>query len=266
MQDVVRRLAQPIKQQYLGKEGEVIRIQSIPRSNTSPLLRLYTAAGAHHDVDQIIFATQANQARKLLLTMVDSMHTLAQQAEEADRCRALSAFEYTSTLVVNHFDESTLPSHKEDRRDLNISHSPQTSRSRNFTVDLKATKVHKDRLSDAHVQATHILPNNLLQTTNPITSIPSNQIISSTWLERALLTPESKKVLDRYFRLDVARGGGGSMQGVNGVWFVGSWAATGLPLLEGCVDSAERVVAAILLGRTPHLKQRRVDERGYRQG
>jgi len=38
----------------------------------------------------------------------------------------------------------------------------------------------------------------------------------------------------------------GPAQGAENVWFVGSWVAEGVPLLEGCVVSAEKVVEKIL--------------------
>jgi hypothetical protein len=36
-------------------------------------------------------------------------------------------------------------------------------------------------------------------------------------------------------------------QGRDGIWFVGSWAADGVPLLEGCVESAEDVIGEIVV-------------------
>ena len=38
----------------------------------------------------------------------------------------------------------------------------------------------------------------------------------------------------------------GWAQGLQNVWFVGSWVADGVPLLEGCVVSAEKVVDKLL--------------------
>jgi hypothetical protein len=35
-------------------------------------------------------------------------------------------------------------------------------------------------------------------------------------------------------------------QGNNNIWFVGSWLGEGIPLLEGCIESAEKVVDMIL--------------------
>jgi len=35
-------------------------------------------------------------------------------------------------------------------------------------------------------------------------------------------------------------------QGREGIWFVGSWLGEGIPLLEGCVESAEGVVERMM--------------------
>jgi hypothetical protein len=36
-------------------------------------------------------------------------------------------------------------------------------------------------------------------------------------------------------------------QGVQNIWFVGSWVGGGIPLLEGCVESAETVAEMVRL-------------------
>lgn len=82
----------------------------------------------------------------------------------------------------------------------------------------------------------------LLQTTNPLVQIDPSKVLSSAWYERAAVSSESKAVLGR-FLLDET---GGDSQGIDGVWFCGSWCAEGIPLLEGCVTSALQVVRALV--------------------
>ena len=65
-------------------------------------------------------------------------------------------------------------------------------------------------------------------------------MLSQTWFERFLPTLESSRVRREVF----FREGWG--QGNNNIWFVGSWLGEGIPLLEGCVESAEDVVDMIL--------------------
>lgn len=61
------------------------------------------------------------------------------------------------------------------------------------------------------------------------------------------MSVSSKKVLSRFILSPTGKGEGekGDLQGIDGIWFCGSWCAEGLPLLEGCVTSSERAVRAI---------------------
>ena len=63
-------------------------------------------------------------------------------------------------------------------------------------------------------------------------------MLSQTWFERYLPSLESLRVRREVFE--------GPAQGAGNVWFVGSWVAEGVPLLEGCVVSAEKVVEKLL--------------------
>lgn len=158
---------------------------------------------------------------------------------------------YATCLVVNHYDTSLLPA-PADRRDLNlVTCAPAATYS---TVSTPMT------LPPSSVQATHIISRThpslakalpptveLLQTTNPIVAIDPSKVISATWYERAMVCPASKRVLSHFVLPEPAssRRSEADFQGRNGIWFVGSWCADGLPLLEGCVESAERVVVAL---------------------
>ena len=63
-------------------------------------------------------------------------------------------------------------------------------------------------------------------------------VLGQTWFERYLPSLESLKARKEIFE--------GPAQGAENVWFVGSWVAEGVPLLEGCVVSAEKVVEKVL--------------------
>jgi hypothetical protein len=80
----------------------------------------------------------------------------------------------------------------------------------------------------------------LYQTTNPHRLPKKDTILSKTWFKRYLPSLESLRVRKEVFARD--RWG----QGVDGIWFVGSWLGEGIPLLEGCVESAEAVVESML--------------------
>ncbi|KAG0245995.1 hypothetical protein BGX31_005059 [Mortierella sp. GBA43] len=91
-----------------------------------------------------------------------------------------------------------------------------------------------------------------LQTTNPIFQPRPETVISSAWFERAVVTPESVKAVDELNkRMDEQSDrllAGASTSISDRVWFVGSYAYPGIPLLEGCVVTSaevmERIIAA----------------------
>lgn len=186
----------------------------------------------------------------------------------ADTITALRAFTYVRTLVVNHTDCTVLPAQHADRRDLNLASFERARTRLEVKLDADDEAGASDcTMSYSNVQATHILERTharlqqqqqagslptptqdgepsplLLQTTNPLVQIDPSKVLSSAWYERAAVSSESKAVLGR-FLLDET---GGDSQGIDGVWFCGSWCAEGIPLLEGCVTSALQVVRALV--------------------
>ncbi|KAF9432881.1 hypothetical protein BGZ76_010190 [Entomortierella beljakovae] len=99
-----------------------------------------------------------------------------------------------------------------------------------------------------------------LQTTNPIFQPKPETVISSAWFERAVVNPESMKAVDELDeqmqgqadRLLAAATSGTSTSVSDRVWFVGSYAYQGIPLLEGCVVSANQVMDRIIAGEPAH--------------
>lgn len=237
------------------------------------------SSGQSWSFDEVIFATQANQARFLLADYYKSLHDsespldVHELSMEKERLDSLGKFSYTTSVVVNHYDEgNTLPSSHDDRRILNLARwsdadIAQTMSSKLLNEEkLDSSK----RLGKEYIMATHDLsilhPNcrspssgaALLQTTNPTVKIEEGSIVSSQVFERAIMTLESKETLKQFMKYprtsttsseDKRRGAENEdtkcFQGLGGIWFVGSWAAEGIPLLEGCVVSAERAVEAI---------------------
>ncbi|KAF9978213.1 hypothetical protein BGZ73_003394 [Actinomortierella ambigua] len=119
--------------------------------------------------------------------------------------------------------------------------------------------------------ATHIMNNTaptlgqttkFLQTTNPIFPPKPETVISSAWFERAVVNPRSFKAVDELdqlmedqaVRLAAASATAAAVgatqptkRASDRVWFVGSYAYTGIPLLEGCVVSALHAVERIVM-------------------
>ncbi|KAF9332544.1 hypothetical protein BG006_004588 [Podila minutissima] len=88
----------------------------------------------------------------------------------------------------------------------------------------------------------------VLQTTNPLFPPQSDLVISSTWLERAVVNVESAKALDHLHRqMDRQQDPNSKGSPVpSRVWFVGSYASPGIPSLESCVSSAVNVMDRIV--------------------
>ncbi|KAL0065643.1 hypothetical protein AAF712_007284 [Marasmius tenuissimus] len=155
--------------------------------------------------------------------------------------------------------------HGEQERDHHTSHSPLTTTTTNTPTR---------SLPPIYTMATHSLPPPVgfpshlppvYQTTNPIVEPKEKRILSVSSLERAVVTMESKSVLHELHVEDApwfwqcagqGRSRLGPIQGAGrlgrkgrrsdssgpGIWLCGSYAYSGIPLLEGCVVSARNVV------------------------
>ena len=250
VQQVVALLSAPLNPSHIHLSSSITSMSPSPSSTSSTRL-IFSSTSPALDFDHVVLATQANQAAVLLRLLRDTLPSASLQKAEQGRIDALGSFEYTKSLVVNHRDSSLLPSNAHDRRDLNLaSFAPG--------VEDQGTK---HTLPSTAIQSTHIISRThphlgpaceLLQTTNPIVRVDPSLVLSETWYERAKVTRGSKAVLPR-FLLDGAKSRRkkegvtrrGDLQGQRGIWLVGSWCARGIPLLEGCVVSAERAVLQI---------------------
>lgn len=186
-----------------------------------------TEDGASTTYDHVVSCLPAPTTARLSRTLAKALD--AQNAStseiEAERARSelLLRFPTRSANVINHVDDQgvRLPC-RMDRRILNL--------------DLPSTR-------RGHVAATHVIDRNdagkghVYQTTTPCSTSPLNPkaILSETTFERAIVTLDSRAALKELW----------TVQGDRGLWLAGSWCASGIPLLEGCVVSAERVVERI---------------------
>ncbi|GAA5968945.1 hypothetical protein JCM11641_000786 [Rhodosporidiobolus odoratus] len=238
------------------------------------------------EVDHIVFATQADQAATLLSLLASSTPALDPSPRSRPNGRhldktlaALRSFTYTQTTVVTHTDSSLLPPAPRDRKDLNLA-VVATRSARPLSQKIPCSP-------ESGVQTTHILrsllpsssaasspmPRLLLQTTNPLISPSPFLTLSSTTFTRCVVNPSSQNAVPLFSRLVEEGGvqglslpsslsggrtsegegegeGGGEGKEGGGIWFVGSYAAPGIPLLEGCVESAEGVVGGLIRRET----------------
>lgn len=239
---IVTALAKPLPPAQVHLSSTLSSLSSSPSPIGRPHVVLHSSDEGVSPLKfaHVILATQANQARTLLATMPHP------SAAAKARLAALGAFSYEKSLVVTHSDESVLPSALKDRRDLTFaSHARETS---NPTAP--PPQDDSDHRSRGWIQATHTVSTHplILQTTNLVTALSPSLTHRSTWFERAVVSRSSRAALPGFLLPDGDGDGAegeGVHQGVDGVWLVGSWAAEGCPLLEGCVASAERVVGAV---------------------
>ncbi|KAJ4485481.1 splicing factor, Prp19-binding domain-containing protein [Lentinula aciculospora] len=275
VQEVVSKLIADVQHVHLS--SPISNIQINPNDPTTSSItvsaddRTQIYNGFHH----IIFATQAIHAVPLLESFASSLppHAKAKRRAVEEQVACLRQFSYCSTLVINHTDPSLLPDDPQDKRDLNLIYP---DRGLPPIVDQKELNSSETKdawslrcLPPSYTMATHVLlppqgyPAHLptiYQTTNPIVNPRESRILSVASLDRAVLTVQSKRALKglnvEYGRkwwqaAGQGKSGLGPLQGARrgkelnqtpGLWICGSFAHSGIPLLEGCVVSARNVV------------------------
>lgn len=264
VQKVVERLSQPLKHVHL--ETQINKIQS-NKKRPEHRFELIDEHGASYDIDHIIFATQGNQACELIKQYIQSLkeeesnasfEEWKQNQEPIIQCAEqqmamLRTFNYDTALVINHTDARLLPANPSNWKALNFAmvdksidpgdcdlivpyphDTTMTTHILNLTHN--AIKKHEDQEGEQHMI--------YMQTTNPCISVDPKKVLSVSWFERATVTLESKKALEKLFVYDQDSQtySLGPCQGKNNIWFVGSYCWKGIPLLEGCVASSEYVV------------------------
>lgn len=151
---------------------------------------------------------------------------------------------YHLSSVVCHTDTSFMPSSQSKWRCLNFAKAyplspsehahqlpPPPQQTRVYNVNDVAMCTHWANKSQPD------LAYNIFQSTNPILCPMAEKVLSTSWFERCFVTLDSMMALDDLNRL----------QGSDCCWFIGSYAWPGIPLLEGCVESA--LAAARGIGR-----------------
>ena len=261
VREVVARLTANLNIQHIHLSSSIVAIQSDPQDPRFATIQ-YLYDGQTQEITgfrHIILATQAVGAIPLLTSYLRSLpsnrldHIRALQRQ----IQCLKAFKYRPAAVINHTDNSLLPDDVRDIRDLNLVTLNRNSNYENL--------LGKSSVSSAYTMTTHILPRpkgypkdkpQVYQTTNPIIEPKKDCLLSAVTLERAIVTMESRQALAS---LSVSKSRRwwqcpyqattclGAVQGARdgdspGIWICGSYAHSGIPLLEGCVVSARNVV------------------------
>lgn len=264
IRDVVTRLSGQIPASQIHVGAPVLALLPDPHESGRVVIACGTGKdlALHAGFDHVVLATQANHAAPLVAAyaraLEEEQHAVGAAACASRLSACLSQFEYRKTVVVNHTDDRLLPADLSDRRDLNF-----VMLSSSFAVlDGKPAVAGGGGhllLPPTYAMTTHVLPRPagrapgvaILQTTNPIVAPRPGNVLSVTRLERALLTRASKAAVRSLCTVQDDGVNVGALQGAArreygssaaGLWVVGSYAYSGIPLLEGCVASAREIV------------------------
>lgn len=197
--DVVERLSSNI---------DDIRFESsVSKIHVGPTEVAVIIDGCEQDVetfDHIVIATQANAAGELLPKGFEA-------AKEV-----LAEFRYENVCVVVHSDASFVPQSKQDQMCFNFA-SNASRLDAMCTIDLKQFYSEREMPS-------------VFQTIRPLIEADRDKTFVTATMQRPVVNAATEKSIDRLQELQ-RRGG-------NRIWFCGSYAAPGVPLLESGVVSA----------------------------
>ncbi len=206
-QDVVKRLSRGIDDIRYGTAG--CSVYPTPAG-----VRVETAQGRAELFDHLIVATQANQALDLLSN------------PSGDECKMLSAFSYDDVPVIVHQDPALMPIKKKGWAHINLIIAPDRHAA--------MCGVWMNRFNPDWQIAQPII-----QTINPLSEPRPDTIIAQYELQRPVVNEKSLAGLDLLKQLH--------QQTDRRIWFCGSYAAEGVPLLESAVLSSLRVANHLLV-------------------
>lgn len=173
---------------------------------------VHRQGGAVEHFDHAVLATQANHALALWA-----------DATAAER-EVLAGFRYRALDVVMHRDARLMPAHRRDWSAVNALVSPAHERPQS-TIWINAVQPALRKAAP------------LFQTVMPQRAPRDEHVIAHARFERPLVDAQSQRALQAWQALAAAPG--------RRVWLCGSYAQSGVPLLESAVRSAAEVAAAI---------------------
>ena len=180
-------------------------VDAVHRGRGHDGVTLRLAGGETLDFQQVVFATQANQALKLL----DDATPL--------EAAALGGFDYREVRVLMHRDEALLPARRADWSAVNLRVVPGQSGPES-TIWINA------------VQPALRAAAPVFQTVQPQREPRAGRLISQAQFERPVVGAGSTRALAALDALHA--------EPARRIWFCGSYAQAGIPLLESAVRSA----------------------------
>ena len=178
-------------------------------------LRLADGSEVRHA--QVVVATQANQARRLLA---------GQGLAEAE---VLAGFRYQPVEVLTHTDAALMPARRRDWSPVNL---------RLAVAPAEAS----DQTPESTIWVNAVQPGlrgapAVFQTVHPQRRPAADRLLGQARFERPVVDAGTAGALARLERLHAEPG--------RRLWFCGAYAQAGIPLLESAVRSAEAVVERI---------------------
>lgn len=192
------------------------RITAVRREAGGVVLR--HEGGAAERFDQVVIAAQANQALRLL------------DDAQGDEAAALGAFRYTPVEVLTHRDATLMPARRADWSPVNLRVLPDAAGPES-TIWVNPVQPALRGAPD------------VFQTVQPQREPRSDALLGRARFERPLVDAGSAAAWAALARLHAQPG--------RRVWFCGSYAHGGIPLLESAVRSAADVVQRIAAPAAP---------------
>ncbi|HOB92833.1 MAG TPA: NAD(P)-binding protein [Aquabacterium sp.] len=209
--DVQRRLLAGIADLRCGAVIDAVR-----RLPGDAGVELRLADGATEHVDHVVLATQAGASLRLLADA------------DADETAALAGLPDTPVQVVTHSDARLMPARRRDWSPVNL------------WVDTAGGQVESTIWVNAVQPVLRGAPD-VFQTVGPLRPVAAASVLGEARFQRPLVTLDSERALTALQALQTQPG--------RRVWFCGSQAQPGVPLLESAVRSA--YVVAGRLGAAP---------------
>lgn len=206
--DVERRLLQGIPQ--LQCNARIAAVQRTPGA-----VQLLMEDGSAQAFDHVVLAAQANQSRRLL------------HDASTDEAQVLDGFRYQPVQVLSHRDPALMPPRRSDWSPVNLRLAPGH--------DAPESTIWVNAVQPA---LRHAGP--VFQTVHPQREPRPELLIGSARFERPMVDAGSQRALLGLQALHA--------QPDRRVWFCGSYAQAGIPLLEGAVASAAAVAQRLGAG------------------
>jgi uncharacterized protein len=190
-------------------------IADVTRSEKGMVVR--DSGGRTFEYDHVVLAIQANQANAIVEDLTPTERTI------------LDSFVFEPVQVVVHSDPTMMPVKTRDWRTFNMISKPDSS---GAFCSVWLNKFHRDWPAEASPWFQSIWagrPDDY--------QIPDQMVLARASMQRVVVTNSSAAAWESLDMIHQDR--------TRRLWFCGSWAAPGTPLLESGVVSANRVVAGI---------------------